>query len=416
MAFRYKYCKLSLNSTQMVRHFIFVIVFFFASLKLFSQNDSLISSTVGGNNQFAFDFFKLSTERNSSNFIFYPEGISSLAASLYIGMQGKVAAETAKAFYFYYKDNEFLNAFDFILSTNNGTKSSEYYYKTSNYCILPSKYPLNKTYQNQSENVFNTKFDSLDYSVSVMENQKKLDSLLSTGLSSFHTPFFTFEELPADSKMITCNISVLNADWKNKFSLKTTKPDYFHLSEKDSVSTDFMNQVMLVRFGQTKEMELIEIPFGIQNSLIVVIPKKIDGIFELEAHISETNLNFWLQGAHKISTNVCLPKIEIQQNNDIKENYLSEKAPILFSQYPNLSAISSKIISISLIKQFGFLRMDENGIYSDKSPNTDIVNILETSVGSEIFCANRPYILIVRDSATGSVLLMGRIMNPTLNH
>jgi len=27
LAFRYKYCKLSLNSTQMVRHFIFVIVF-----------------------------------------------------------------------------------------------------------------------------------------------------------------------------------------------------------------------------------------------------------------------------------------------------------------------------------------------------------------------------------------------------
>jgi serpin B len=148
--------------------------------------------------------------------------------------------------------------------------------------------------------------------------------------------------------------------------------------------------------------------------MVILLPKKLDGLSELEKTLSTENFSKWLSAMRKREVIVFVPKFEMTSQfglaDVLKEMGMTDA---FVPDAADFSGINGKRdLFISAVIHKAYVNVDEEG--TEAAAATAVV-IRATSAGptqTPVFRADHPFLFVIRDNHSGSILFIGRVMNP----
>ena len=87
------------------------------------------------------------------------------------------------------------------------------------------------------------------------------------------------------------NAIYFKADWLAPFNKEATRPEDFTVPGKPAFKVPMMNQALSRRSMRNDDFQLVQLPYkGNEVSMVVILPKKKDGLAEVEKKLSAKSL------------------------------------------------------------------------------------------------------------------------------
>ena len=138
------------------------------------------------------------------------------------------------------------------------------------------------------------------------------------------------------------------------------------------------------------------------------------GLPDLEQKLTADNLRTWLAKLDQASpkeTTVGLPRFTTTQSFDLTKELESMGMPSAFNDTSNLSGMNGMTndLYVSDVLHKAFVKVDESGT---EAAAITLVKVHSRSQ-SNSFIVDHPFIFLIRENGSGSILFIGRVIDPT---
>lgn len=224
----------------------------------------------------------------------------------------------------------------------------------------------------------------------------------------------TAADIDGSTRLILTNAVYFKADWATPFPKAATRPGPFR-TPAGSSSLPLMQLQAGLRHLDGGSFQLLELPYrGGETSMLVWLPKAVDGLPALEAQLTAENFGRWTQalaGTEPTAVAVTLPRFTLRARLSLKPQLMALGMRRAFTAGADFSGIADLDLLISDVLQETFVAVDEVG--TEAAAVTAVV-IAETSAPPPPieFRADHPFVFALRDNRTGALLFMGRLSTP----
>lgn len=222
-----------------------------------------------------------------------------------------------------------------------------------------------------------------------------------------------FEGFPKDTRLVCLNTLYFKGGWNEHFDTKETHEQTFHGAVADAEVEMMHNQLNLL-YSESEKWESVSIPYEGTNSMIVFLPKDSDGINELAATISDNDIAAATKMAQTARVNLAMPKFSSQSAPDLTAELQQLGVSCAPADLEGFSgSVSEDPTELAILfRQNTIISTDETGTVA-ASVSAGIVTDTAVMPGKVIdFTLDRPFIYVIRNSKTGSILIAGRYAQP----
>ena len=374
---------------------------------------------VKGSNAFAVDLYaQLRTE--PGNLFFSPESISTAFAMAYAGADGQTATEMARVFHFTLPPERLHPAMGALLAGMNAPHQgyalsvADALWAQQNTNFLPGYLKLVKT--EYGAGFHPVDFKSNPEGVRATINQwvekqtnDKIQNLLGPGAV---TPL---------TRLILTNAIYFKGAWADQFSKNFTQNKDFHLSAGKKIQTPMMYNSGHYYYFKGASFQALLMPYAKDEvSMLILLPDSADGLPALERSLTAANLEKWTSSlSYADEVIVSLPRFKITQQFELSSTLeaLGLKAAVNPGAADFSSITGDKSLSISAAIHKAYIDVDENG--TEAAAATAVVMVATAMAPRNpppppiVFTADHPFLFLIRDNATGSILFLGRVTDPT---
>jgi serpin B len=163
-----------------------------------------------------------------------------------------------------------------------------------------------------------------------------------------------------------------------------------------------------------QEIQIVDLPYGKGNfSMAVILPRKSNQIDELINDIDKFQWQNYLDAMDTSTVLLQLPKFKLEYKLTLNEALKNLGMGIAFS--PGQADFSRIVDGVSLfiskVLHKTFVQVDEEGT---EAAAVTVVEIRYTSVEprSTLMQVDHPFMFVLHEKQTGTILFMGKIMNP----
>jgi serpin B len=225
------------------------------------------------------------------------------------------------------------------------------------------------------------------------------------------------EELSPNSVCVILNAIYFKGVWETQFEKKATFDAPFRLSGGQEVKTPFMHRKGDFKLLDEKDFQALSLPYkGNTLSMVVLLPKTVDGLAGLEDALYAEDLKGWLakldkQRGQKVS--LYLPQFKLETKYDLAGPFQRMGMKDAFSPAADFSGMGwpKGDLWIGQIKHRAFVEINEEGTEAAAATAVEMVT-KAAPVRDLVFRADHPFMFLIRDNATGTILFIGRVANP----
>jgi serpin B len=370
--------------------------------------------TVTGNTTFALDLYsELSEQKN--NLFFSPYSISTALALTYAGARGVTEQQIAEVLSFSEDQEEVHSSFGQLQEKLNAEQEKgDVQLTIANALWVEKNYSLLRDFLDLTNKHYKASLNSVDFitipeKVRIQINKwveektnNKIQDLIQPGLI---TPL---------TRLVLTNAIYFKGNWARPFEERATQDDPFWLTRDKSVTVPLMRRMANFRYGKNDILQLLELPYAGNNlSMLILLPNEIDGLPSIEAALTEENLAFWLKLLKKREVRLFLPKFKMTSEFSLAGKLGAMGMPDAFTTKADFSGMTgNKELFINAVVHKAFVDVNEKG--TEAAAATGVVMTLsavETPPPPE-FRADHPFLFLIRHNPSGSILFMGRVINP----
>lgn len=388
-----------------------------ANIDSFAQDKSDMPAVIKGNNEFAFDLYaKLSKE--DGNLFFSPASISTALAMTYVGARGNTASQMANALHFILNSERLHPAFSEIMKELEADpKNSGYQLSIANALWGQAGYRFYDEFINVTKNYYDTGFKEVDFKNP--ENREKTRQAINAWIESKTNDKIkdlikpdSFDKL---TRLVLTNVIYFKGKWQFQFDKEKTLDDQFTLLSGEKIKVPMMNQKKELDYAENDVLQIIEIPYvGYKLSMIILLPKKIDGLKEMESLLTQENISKWLSKLHNEGVIVSLPKFKMTHKFVLNEPLKSLGMIDAFNiQTADFSGMAPDPVGLYISEAIhkAFVDVNEEGTEAAAATAT-VIRAQCVMPPAFVFKADRPFVFLIKDTKSGSILFMGRIEDP----
>ncbi len=378
---------------------------------------------VAGNNAFAFDLYhQLLKGRESDNLFCSPASVSQALAMVYAGAKANTAAQMASSMHFTLDPASLhpaFNALDLALNSRGagaaGKDGQGFRLNLVNALWAQRGYPVTQSF-------LDTLGQSYGAGVRVLEFNDQPDASRQTinAWVEQETENRIKELLPAGSvtsatRMVLTNAIYFNAAWSEVFSEDRSADGAFSRLDGSRLTVPRMSQVTDYRYASDAGWQAVELPYdGEELSMVVIVPDA--GQFEaVEAKLDARLFDAAVGAMTHKHVSLTLPKWKVESKFRLKEQLKALGMTDAFSgARADFSGINGGIepLWISDVIHQSFVEVDEKG--TEAAAATAVVMVGSAGPVETIdLTVDRPFIFAIRDIPTGSILFVGRVVDPT---
>jgi len=218
-------------------------------------------------------------------------------------------------------------------------------------------------------------------------------------------------KIPSNVVMFLLNAIYFKGNWTHPFDEEMTREASFFPTPETEEPVDMMVHPMIeLPFMQTETFTAVDLPYGDSiYSMSVIVPKENYTVSDVIPQLTTENWNVWVNQFEPAEIQVGLPKFELEYEEKLNDILTDMGMGVAFTDAADFSRLTpGGGVKISEVRHKSFIEVDEKGA---EAAAVTVVVIVETSVPPGVY-ANKPFLFVIRENATNSVLFIGKMMNP----
>nr|XP_031535521.1 serpin I2 [Vicugna pacos]XP_031535529.1 serpin I2 [Vicugna pacos] len=367
------------------------------------------------NTEFAVDLYQAIRLSHENNILISPLGTTLALGMVQLGAKGKAQEQIRQTLKFQETSTgeEFSVLKSFFSATSE--KKQEFTFNLANALYLQEGFTVKEQYLHGNKEFFQSAVKLVDF-----QNAKACAETINTWVESKTDGkiknMFSGEEFGPLTRLVLVNAIYFKGDWKQKFRKEDTQLMNFTQKDGAAVKIPMMKALLRTKYGYFSESsmnyQVLELPYkGDEFSLIIILPAEDVNIEEMEKLITAHQILQWFSEMQEEEVEISLPRFKVEQKLDFKEALYSLNITEVFSGGCDLSGITdSSEVYISQVMQQVFLEINEDGGEAATSTGIDIPAIM--NLHRNQFIANHPFLCIMKNNPTESIVFMGRVRDP----
>jgi serpin B len=220
------------------------------------------------------------------------------------------------------------------------------------------------------------------------------------------------------TSLVLTNAIYMKAAWGSPFYTSMTKPGPFHAAGGKEVRVPLMEETgPSFSYAEIDGAKVLDLPYASSGlSMLVVLPKALDGLHALERAMTATSITRWAAAPSPQRVHVVLPRFRITAGLSLAETLEKMGMPSAFdARTADFSGMDgTHQFFISAVVHQAFVAVDEAG--TEAAAATAVMMPAGASAHEALpaeFVADHPFLFCIRDRRTGAVLFAGRVVDPS---
>lgn len=399
----------------MKRRFIVFSILFLLILSFSLSMDNNTAIISASNNAFGIDLYKKIITEEKGNIFISPYSISSALAMTYAGARGNTEKQMAKVLYFNIPQEDLHKAFSSLNSYFNRPNKS-YQLAIANSLWGQTNYPFQKEFISLLNKYYSAGFNEVDFINE--ENREKarltinkwVEDKTNNKIKNLIHP----EDISALTRLILVNAIYFKGKWQNQFDPQETRDMPFNLENQKKISVPMMHQEGRFNYTEDDEVQVLELPYSENEvSMIIFLPKEGISLSDFEKEISVERINKLLANLTQEKVDVYIPKFKMEKryilNKPLIDLGMKDAFDMSLADFSGMTG--SKDLYISKVIHQSFIEVNEEG--TEAAAATAVIMSGKAIAPMIIeFKADRPFLFIIRDIKTNTILFMGRFVEP----
>jgi serpin B len=221
------------------------------------------------------------------------------------------------------------------------------------------------------------------------------------------------DRLDNNTVMLLINAIYFKGKWASQFDPSKTGQKPFYESGGTVVNVPMMKQEADFKVYEGSGFDVAEFPYGQGNFVMdVIVPHERNGLSSILPSITDPNFSSWIKAMTSKKTDLSMPKFKYGYKKKMKEILSGMGMGIAFYEGADFSNISDRAnLCISDVTHQAFIETNEEGT---EAAAATVVGIVLTSM-PQVFTLNldHPFVYIIRETTTNSILFMGVVADPS---
>jgi len=389
-----------------------VVVLVFFSNKTWAVEENDLGTVSRGINKFSFDLYKKLKDENKEKNLFYsPASISIALAMTYAGARGNTEKQMADVLNFTLPQDRLHLAYSKLIENLKSAK--DYELSIANALWLQKDYKLLQEFLNIMGKYYKGGFNEVDYIGDPQGARIKINDWVSRETKEKIKDILQPGDITKLTRLVITNAIYFKGKWLTEFDKEFTRDEDFYLINGQKTKVKMMYQENRFNYYENDDLQLLEMPYkGDKVSMVIILPKT--GKFvTVENMMDEKKLQEWLKNAMKTKVKVYIPRFKFTQMFGLSEDLSKMGMEDAFDENKaDFSGINGRKndLYISKVIHKAFVEVNEEG--TEAAAATAVILDTKALIEELVFKADHPFIFFIRDKETGSILFMGRVMDP----
>ena len=370
---------------------------------------------VEGNTAFALQLYgKL--RPTEGNLALSPYSISSALAMTYAGARGDTARQMEQTLHFDQNKtglHELFGRLDAALQAAQGSNEL----RIANSLWPQAKYPFREEFLNLLKRNYGATVTPLNYEREAEPARVTINHWVDDRTRHKIAELIGPGVLNALTRMVLVNAIYFKGTWATPFPESSTRPDKFCARPDTTLTVPFMHKRGQFSYGENDQVQLLSLPYiGRQLQMIVLLPRNRDGIGPLESSLTPASLVSWTSGMRQQQVDVALPKFKMSSGFSLAQALQALGLKDAFDPgRADFSGMDGRAhwLYLSAVLHKAYIEVNEKG--TEAAAATAVVfapTAARIKEPPREFRADHPFLFLIRDSTTGSILFTGRVMKP----
>jgi serpin B len=379
--------------------------------------DPALAELSAGNRAFAFDLYQ-AIRTEGDNLFYSPYSISIALAMAYAGARTATEGQMADTLHFTLPQEQLhpaFNALDLRLTgpdqEDRETNGESFTLRIANALWAQASYPFLPTFLDLVAENYGTGVRLVDFvnpenreqarlaiNQWVMdETEDKIKDLIPQGI------------LTELTRLVLANAIYFKGEWDKPF-LNGTRDSPFTLLDGEQVSVPMMSRRAETLYAEGDGYQAVELPYkGDRVRMLVVLPAP--GQFEaFERSLNDAQLQAILSALSQDDIKLFMPRFQFEASFNLNDVLAAMGMPDAFDpEKADFSGMDgTRWLYIADVLHKAFVAVDEMG--TEAAAATGV--IVEIVSQPQVVKIDRPFLFVIRDAETGSLLFIGRVVDP----
>jgi serpin B len=381
-----------------------------------------IAAVAEGNNRYASDLYA-QLDRDPANaginIFFSPYSISSALAIVDEGARGTTAKEIQSVFSF--PENITVQREGFAgIDAGLNAQDSRYSLSTANALWAEKTYPFLPAYTNTAECYYDANTTNLDFINQPEASRVTINTWVAKKTNDKIQDLLPQGSVTPNTRLVVTNAIYFKGTWVNAFDKNKTELADFSVTPTRTVQVPMMQRTdsrAVFPYAETDAAQVLEMPYahgsGNEISMVIILPKgnNLTAAAELlnpEALAAVDNTSVSRQ------VKVYIPRFTLETEYDLTDTLADMGMPTAFTGNADFSGMDgSHDLSISDVVHKAYIDVNEEGTEAAAATGAMMsATAFMPEDQTPVFNADHPFIFLIEDTTTNTVLFTGRVTNP----
>jgi len=376
-----------------------------------------LGKLVTGNTAFAFDLYqKLSQE--GGNLFFSPYSISLALAMTYAGARSTTEEQMAETLHFTTLGQDRLhpafNALALELASRGEDptvkkEEERFQLHVANALWGQDGYGFLPDFLDVLAINYGAELTQLDFTGQPEAARLTINDWVNNKTNKKIKDLLPLGSIAPDTMLVLTNAIYFNATWEHRFDKGVTKNSTFTLLDGSQVTVPMMRQTAQYGYTTGEGFKAVELPYvGDKLSMVILLPETSE-FEEFSQRLNAERVNVILRGLRDQGVvAIHLPRFEYESELDLGGTLLKMGMADTFTGAADFSGMDGRReLFIDEVFHKALISVDEDG--TEAAAATAVT--MRKSANHTVV-ADHPFIFLIRDIETGTILFIGRVMDP----
>ena len=322
-----------------------------------------------------------------------------------------------------------------LSAPSSSSSNSKYSYSAANRIFVNNKLNLNKCIMEH----FHDEVHSLDFTNS-SEATKSINSWVEKITNRKIRDLIGNGAITPWTQIIIANGVYFKSQWLYQFDSANNAMRQFQVNPAESMTATFMTQTNNLMYGVSEKLKatVVDLPYANQQfSMLIFLPETSRGVDGLIRVMTPSDIYDVISNMYEDEIEVTLPKFKLEQEFDLAGPLYSMGIKSLFDpRFADLSGFfepepessndstlsldpsslhkpyaNQKGVTINTVIHKSMITVDEEGTEAAAATAFLIARSGRPAYPTK-FLADRPFLFVIRDTATNLILFIGVVRRP----
>ena len=380
-------------------------------------NQTDLATLVNGNTAFAVDLYQ--RLKNSDGNLFYsPFSISEALAMTYGGARGETAKQMADTLHFQLSQSQLHPAFNSLdlelAKRGQGAKGQDakgFRLHVVNAIWGQQGFTFLPDYLDLLAQNYGAGLRILDFIKATEQSRQTINQWVSDQTEAKIKDLLPPGSIDTATRLVLTNAIYFNAAWASAFKPESTVDGKFTLLNGSQVNVPLMKQTESYGYAKGDNYQAVELPYdGNELSMVILMPQA-DKFKTFETALSNQQLTDILNSVNYQQVELSMPKFKIESEFSLKEQLSAMGMPSAFDNADFSGMDGRTDLEIADVVHKAYVSVDEAGTEAAAATGV-IVGVTSMPAEPIKVAIEHPFIFLIRDIKTGTILFIGRILDP----